>query len=815
MLKNYILVALRTLWKHRVYSLINIAGLAAGMACCLVIFLYVRDEVHFDRFHEHLDRIYRVTMRSTLSGELHTFARTPFPMGPQLAEEISGVETMVRLFGRSAGVQASGHEGRFQEPQFWFADSTFFRVFSFPLLRGDTATALVQPHSVLLTEETARKYFGTADPLGKTLLVEGRYPFTVTGVLRSLPPNSHIQFDFLASFQDVLPMESEEAQRFLRADWLFGPVHTYALLRPGSTKPQVEKQLPAFTTRHANHPMAASVQYDLQPLADIHLYSSFTDAEQKAPAVTSVYIVSAIAFLTLLIACINFINLSTARSFGRTKEVGIRKALGAQRIQVVRQFLGESLLISFIAFLLSLVLVEMLLPLVNSITEKSLSTAVLTEPDILLGFAVTFFCTGLLAGSYPALFISRAPASLAIRGVVSASVTGGGRLRKALVVAQFVISIVLISGALIIARQMQFLQNKSLGFHKNHIVTIPLFSENLLSVLGTKLDSTMRSTMNTFEESLLSNPKVEAVTLSSGLPGSGAVITLVIPEGYTKEDRQFIPWLSVDYDFAETYGLHVIAGRGFSRRAGTDHLSSFLLNETAARRFGWSPHEAIGKTMARGDAAGGKRGTVIGVVKDFHMSPLHEPIKPLVLDVSPLIFSYFSVRIRADNVPRTLAFIGDRWKEFFPERTFEYAFLDRQLDDLYRSEERLGRLINYFAGLAVFISCLGLLGLASFAASRRTKEIGVRKVLGASMWSILLLLVREFTLLVAAAFLIAVPLAYWGAMLWLREFAYRIQPDAFVFVLAGLSTLAVAWLTVGYLSIRAARMNPVFSLRYE
>lgn len=821
MFKNYLLVALRTLWKHRVYSFINIAGLAAGMACCFVIFLYVRDEISFDHFHERANRIYRITMHSTLSGEVHTFARTPFPMGPLLAEEIPGVETTVRLYGRSAGVEVHGRKGnsaeavRFQEPQFWFADSTFFRVFSFPLLKGDSATALTRPHSVVLTEETARKYFGTTDPVGQTMIVEGHYPFTVTGVLRSLPSNSHIQFDFLASIDDILSMENEGTQAFLRSDWLFGPVHTYALLRPNVTKQQVQQHLPAFITRHANHPMAAAVSYNMQALPDIHLYSAFTDEEQQTTAVTYVYIVSAIALLTLLIACINFINLSTARSLGRTKEVGIRKALGAQRTQIIGQFLGESLLLSFIAFLLSLVLAEILLPLVNSVTEKTLSTAVLAQPDVLIGFIVIFFCTGLLAGSYPAIFISRTRASVAIKGTAVVSTAGAGRLRKMLVIAQFVISMVLISGAIVIDRQMQFLHDKSLGFRKDHVVTIPLFSENLLSVLGTKLDATLRTTMNAFEESLLSNPKVEAVTLSSSLPGSGAVITLVIPEGHTEKDNLFISWLSVDYDFAETYGLQHIAGRGFSRKAGTDHLTSFLLNESAARLFGWTPQQAIGKTIARGDATGGKRGTVIGVVRDFHVSPLHEPLKPLILDVSPLIFGYFSVRIRAEDMPQTLGFLEQTWKKFFPDRTFEYEFLDRRLDTLYHSEERLGRLVRYFAGLAMFISCLGLLGLASFATAQRTKEIGVRKVLGASVWSILLLLVRECTLLVAAAFILALPLAWWSANLWLQEFAYRIQLGIAVFALAGISTLAIAWLTVGYLSIRAARMNPVLSLRCE
>jgi putative ABC transport system permease protein len=812
MIKNYLLVALRTLWKHRVYSLINIAGLAAGMACCLVIFLYVRDEMSFDRFHERAERIYRITMQSTLSGEVHSFARTPFPMGPLLTEEIPGVEAAVRVYGRSAGVQALQNgspleKARFQEPRFWFADSTFFRIFSFPLLKGNAAAALARPHSVVLTEETARKYFAAADPIGQTILVEGRYPFTVTGICRSLPSNSHIQFDFLASIDDILAMESNAAQNFLRSDWLFGPVQTYVLLRPGVTKKQVHSFFPAFIARHANHPMAASATYDLQRLADIHLYSEFTDEEQQASAITYVYIVSAIALLTLLIACINFINLSTARSLGRTKEVGIRKALGAQRTQIVRQFLGESLLITFVA--------EILLPLVNSITEKTLSTTVLTEPDVLLGFVVLFIFTGLLAGSYPALFISRVRIVMAMKGTPVVSTAGSGRLRKALVIAQFVISIVLISGAIIIARQMQFLHDKSLGFRKDHMITIPLFSENLLSVLGTKLDGSLRTTMNTFEDALLSNPKIEAVTLSSGLPGRGTVITLVIPEGHTGNDNLFIPWLSVDYDFAETYGLQQIAGRGFSRQAGSDHLTSFILNESAVRRFGWTPQQAVGKTIARGDATGGKKGTVIGVVRDFHMSPLHEPLKPLIIDVSPLIFGYFSVRIRAEDMPQTIGFIGDTWKKFFPDRMFEYEFLDRQLDTMYRSEERLGRLIRYFAGLAMFISCLGLLGLASFATAQRTKEIGVRKVMGASVWSILLLLVRECTLLVATAFVLAVPLAWWSANLWLQEFAYRIQPGISVFALAGMFTLIIAWLTVGYLSVRAARMNPVLSLRCE
>ncbi len=819
MLKNYVLVALRILLKQKGYAAINIAGLAAGMACCCVIFLYVADELSYDRYHERVDRIYRLTMTSRLSGSDRRFSRTALPVAPVLAAAFPEIEAVVRLYGRSAGTQVLNGDakpvlgGRFQEERFFFADSTVFRVFSFPLLKGDSATALAQPNSVVLTEETAHKYFGDADPMGHTLLFEGTHPMKVTGVARNLPDASCVHFDVLASF-DMLVLENQSAANFLNTDWLFGPLYTFVLLREGVDRKHIEQQLPDFARRHANPQYADKIRFSLQSMADIHLYSEYTD-EEHPNAITYVYIFSTIAILTLMVACINFINLSTARSFVRAREVGVRKALGAHRSQIVVQFLGEAFVIALAAFIISIALIELLLPGINELTEKHLSLFRQDSAAVLLGLAGIFLFTAFLAGCYPAFVISRLRPIAALRGGAVEHRASGGRLRRMLVVAQFAISIVLIAGAIIVSGQMTYMRSLPLGFYRDHVLTVPLFSEDLLTILGTPMTTELRSRTNAFEEALHRNPRVEAITLSSVLPGNGSVITSVLPEGVSHDIPIFISWLSVDYDFVQTYGLQILSGRSFSRQVGTDHLQAFIINEAAAKEFGWTIHNAVGKRLRRGDAQTGKDGVVVGVIRDFHVASLHERIRPMLMDVEPTTFAYFSIRVHSGDLHGTIAFIERTWKEFFPNRIFEYHFLNRQLESMYRSEEKLSGIIQGFALLAVFISCMGLLGLASFTTARRTKEIGVRKILGASVWNIVLLLVAEYTVLVLVAIGIALPVAWWGTYRWLEAFAYRIEPGPGMFIAAGAATLAIALLTVSWLSVRAALRNPAQALRYE
>ena len=789
MLKSYLTVALRSLRRHRAYSFINIAGLAVGMACVLLIFLYIQDERSYDQYHAKKDRIYRLVTSVAQAG-YEGVAKVPGAWGPAVLEDLPGIEAMTRL-RFSSTVLVNRGDLRFYEGGGFYADPALFDVFSFAMQQGDPATALDDPNGIVLTESLAQKYFPDENPLGQALTFNNQLERTVTGVLADVPANSHFTFTYL------LPIAAEPDS--LQYDWVRNQHYTYLLLDANTSPEAVLAQVPAVLARRTGEEAAARYTPRLQALTDIHLGSNLWREMAVNGNRDTLYGFALVAFCILLIACINFMNLATARSARRAREVGVRKASGARRSALMQQFLGESILMSSIAVVLAVALVSLSLPAFNQITGKTLALGVLAEGGMLLGLVGLTLLVGLLAGSYPAFVLSAFRPVSVLKGDVAG--TGRGRLRKTLVVVQFAISIILIVAVGVIDNQLRFIQSKDLGFNKEQIVIVPI------------RDNAMTGSIAAFKQELLSQPGVVSAAASGNLPGGGDWGFPLYPEGIPDDQRPPARILAVDHDFIDTYQMEVVAGRNFSDQ-GADAQGAFLLNEEAARQIGWA--DPIGKTMGLPPSISPEALTVVGVVKDFHFRSLHETIGPLVFfKPPPSWFSLFSIRISPDNIETTLARIEDVWDRFDPAHPLTHSFLDQGFQALYQSETLVQTLLNYAMALAIFIACLGLFGLAAFTAEQRTKEIGIRKVLGASASRIVLLLSKDFARLVALAFIVAAPLAYFAATYLLQDFAYQTTISGWIFFAAGLAALGIALLTVGYQAVKAALSDPVKALRYE
>ncbi len=798
MLKNYFKIAIRNLLKYKTYSFINIAGLAIGIAIVLLILLLVRDEISYDRYHENKDRIYRLITKVP-GAAYEAIAKVPGPWGVATHSEVPEVEKMTRFVFFNQTLVSRG-DIRDYEDGGLFADSTVFEIFSFALLKGDPKTALTRPNAIVLTEGLARKYFGDAEPLGQSLLFDNETEYLVTGVMRNVPHYSHFTFSFLVS------MASYTNPR--RDHWQWKQYYTYLLLRDGASPQAVEAKIPPILQQHLEAEVAASYTPMLQPLTDIHLHSNLFREMQPNSDVAYIYIVSAIAFFIVLIACINFMNLTTARATKRAKEVGIRKATGAHQSLLVKQFLGESVFTSFMALLLALGLVEILLPAFNSLTGKQLSSETFLNPLYFGALAGMALIVGLLAGSYPAFVLSALKPAAVLKGtpLLSPLTKGGFRglgqasLRKSLVVFQFAISACLMIATGVIYSQMEFIQNKKLGFNEEQLITIPI------------RDDAMRAKYETVKRELMQNPNVLRVSASGNLPGGGDWGIPYQPEGFPPKQIPAMRVLAVDHDFVETLGMEVASGRTFSKEHLTD-ASAYLINEEAAKQLAWT--DPLGKTIAM-PTIERAAGPVVGVLKDFHFRSLHEKIGPILLFIPPPDwFTVFSVRVKPENISETLKFLERKWTELDPVYPFTYQFFDEQFAQLHQAEQRMGKLLGYVSILTILIACLGLFGLASFSAEQRTKEIGVRKVLGASAASLVSLLSQDFCKLVLVANVVAWPISYFIMHRWLEDFAYRINISWEVFVLAGGLALVLALATVSTQAIKAALSNPVESLRYE
>jgi putative ABC transport system permease protein len=797
MFKSYFKIALRNLRKQKVYSLINVLGLAAGMACFIIISLYVLHEYSFDKFHEKSGCIYRIVAEHKWYDQFNRIAVTSGPLAPALVRDFPEVTKATR-FGSLYPALVSYREQHFYEGGVFYADSSIFDIFTFPLLNGNPQDALSRPFSAVITTEIAQKYFGEYDPLEKVLSIDKVGDFIVTAVMQKIPPKSHLQFNILLSFATLYHIKPDHVESWTNRSYL-----TYVLLRKDYRSEDFEAKLPAFLDKYTGQSQTRETDYVtlyLQGLEDIYLRSDFQFDLAVTGDAKYIYIFSAIAIFILLIACINFMNLSTARSLVRAKEVGVRKVMGGHRVQFVRQFLFESQLMSLIGLLLALVLVEFVLPTFNNIIAKDLHIDYRHHLVSILCAALGLsFLVGLVAGSYPAFFLSGLKSVNTLKG--PAQTDASGFQRNGLVLFQFAITIALVIGVLVISNQLHYVRNRNLGMTSEQVIVVQL------------MGSSVQDRTDSFKSELLRHPNVIMASASSTVPVRSKQQHPFRTEGSDEKDRIWMNVYSVDADFIATLGLALVAGRNFSSQAGHatagQAASGFILNKTAAETFGWE--DPIGRRIYRKSSLG----PIIGVVEDFHITSLHHNIEPVVLFMGPGNKRYVLTQIRPENIPETIAYLRNKWKEFEPNRPFTYAFLDEYFDQAYRSEERLSQILRSFSFLAIFIACLGLFGLAAFATERRTKEIGIRKVFGATVATVTALLSKDFVKLVLLANIIAWPIAWYAMHKWLQNFAYRINIGWWVFALAGGLALFIALLTVSAQAVRAALANPVEVLKHE
>ena len=800
MFKNYLKIAVRNIFRHKAYSLINICGLALGMACCILILLFIQDELNYDRYPDQSQQIYRLALEADVGGGTRRIAPVGPPYAEIFGEAMPEIQKTVRI-NRGERVLVGYGNKKFFEEYFFYADPTIFEMFTFRILQGDPASALATPFSVVLTEAMARKYFGSDDPIGQTITLGNEHDFQVTAVMQDIPAGSHFSFDFVASLETLADLHGK---RYLTHPGYLS-FYTYLLLEKNANPGELTQKIAALVSQKFGAKLAATRRFFLQPLESIHLHSQLEGELEANSSVSFMYIYAAIALFILLIASFNFMNLSTARSANRAKEVGMRKVLGAFRMQLIKQFLGESILLSFLSLVFAGGIAVLLLPLFNSLTSKELALEHFLGSGLFLAFLGIVLLIGICAGLYPAFFLSAFQPVRTLKGKFGTAGRSSS-LRRILVVAQFSISVVLITGTLIIQKQLRYMRGQNLGFNQEQVVIIPMYDENVIK------------TYDSLKQELLRNPAIISASASSSVPGKPGWSIAYRYEGAPDGQYESLITFFVDYDFVETLGLTLLAGRNFSQAFPSDPDNAFIINETAVEKFGWTDplnKEIIWPSDLRRLDAIVKQGRVVGVVKDFNVTSLHENIGPVILQIRPQNLSYISLRIRPRDISSTLAFIQDKWTQFSPAFPYEYSFLDEDFDKLYRADAKIGRIIGMFSLLAIFIACLGLFGLGSFSAEQRTKEIGIRKVLGASAGGVVLLLSKEFAKWVLAANVIGLPAAYFVMQRWLQNFAYRTGFGVGVFVLSLGLTLAIALITVSYQSIRAAVANPIDSLRYE
>ncbi len=805
MLKNYIKIAIRNMFRNRLYSLINLFGLALGLAACLMIWLWVQDELSYDRFHANAKRIFRVERKvdfRDLHGQTPTTAGA---YGPALISDYPEIINYARLHRNELSIK--DQKNVFHKQRLIVADNSIFEIFDFHLERGDPKAALIQPKSMVLSRANALKYLGTEDAVGKSVTVDwggSLADFQITGILEEIPHNSHVRFDVLASI-------SSYPQKQINT-WSNNFLYTYVLVQKGTDTKELENKFSGFLTKYMAADFAKILgpeadvndifQLKLYPLLDIHLHPAQEFEIEPQGSLSSVYIFSAIAVLILVIACINFMSLSTARANKRSREVGIRKTIGAQKNQLRGQFLGESVLLAFMASILAVLLIRGFIPVFNAISGKALSLGALFQGSnwvVLVGITLA---AGLLAGLYPALYLTRFDPAKVLKGGAQSG-SGKSVFRRSMALFQFVISIALIIGTLVIFKQMEFVQNKSLGFDKENVVLLPADSR------------TVHQNIEAFKNVLADDSRIKSIAVSSNVPGNAMFSDTAYKRPDTDEVFSLV-FMSVDYDFVDTYGFKVVQGRAFSKEFSTDSAGAIMINRAAAREIGYTPGEAVGKKLLRFLSFDEfKEFTIVGVVEDFHFKSLHRIIEPCLFVLDPDDFDLISVRVLPGDVRGTIGFIQKKWGEIFPGEQFEYNFLDNRIDLLYKSEGRMRSIFLIFSILSVFVACLGLFGLATFTAEERTKEIGVRKVLGASAVNILLLLSKEFSKWVLVANLFAWPIAYLVMKRWLQNFAYQTDIGLWPFLLSALLIMIIALLTVSYQSVKAALVNPVDCLKYE
>lgn len=804
MVKNYFKIAWRNIRKNKLFFFINIAGLSIGIATCFVIMLYVYNELSYDRFNKNADDIVRIVFDANINGGKIYEAGVMPPVAETMKKDFPEVRDATRLvpFGSS---KINYKDQSFKGDQLAFVDPNFFSVFTLPLVEGDKNTALLKPNSVVISKRTAEKYFGKDNAIGKTieLTANKNTLYTITGVMENIPENSHFHFDICGSMKSLESSKSDS--------WMFGNFYTYLLLNPGADRNKMESQLPAMVQRYMGsqiqQSMGVSFQqfvtkgnklgFDLQPLTSIHLHSATNNELEPGGDATFVYIFGGVALFMVIVACINFINLSTAGASKRAKEVGVRKVVGSDRFQLIWQFLSESVLITLFALIIAFAFVVLALPAFNNISGKELSF----NASQLIAFVGLGLIVGLIAGIYPAFYLSSFKPIAVLKGKLTSSNKSFG-LRSGLVVFQFFISVCLIVGTIVVYQQMKFIQNKDLGYNKEQLLTIP--NSYLLG-----------NNEKSFKQQLLQDSRILSATMSWYKPAGPSNFNnaLAYPQG---NDNNIVNGVDyhVDEEYIPTLGMKMIAGRNFSKDFATDS-SAIILNETAARSFGWNNTTAIGKTVIRQNSDKGNNFPfhVIGVVKNFNFKSLHEAVSPLYMTLQPeggLIF-----KIKTTDVAGLISSMKKQWDSYKPEEPFSYSFMDDLFNKTYAAEQKTSTVLNIFSILTIFVASLGLFGLVTYTAEQRTKEIGIRKVLGASVMQVTQMLSREFVKLVLIACVIAFPVAWFAMNKWLQEFAYRIHISWVVFAIAAVASISIALLTVSWQSIKAALANPVKSLRTE
>lgn len=796
MFKNYIKIAWRNILKGKLYSVINITGLAVGLACCVFILLYVQKDLSYDQFHANKERIYRVS--NEFKGQTEWTGGGPawavHPLMATIENNIPEVEEAAQVSVNDGDTIVGREEQRFYEKYFAHATPSFFEIFSFPILEGDIAT-LHQPYTLFLSESMAEKYFPRDNPVGKTLLINNERDYTVTGIFADFPDNSHLRLDFVGS------RESQIASGDVIPDnWRGGGALTYVLLHEQADPEAFREKLVQVRDDYALEAYNMSkddpgIRFSATPLTDIHLYSNFSSEQIPQGDITYVYLFSAIALLVLLIACINYMNLATARAASRAKEVGIRKTSGAFRGQLIKQYLGESFITALFALLLTAILVEFFLPTVNNLMARSLTISWL-NPGVLAIFGVLWIVVGIGAGMYPAFFLSKFNPIQAVK--TKGQLQSRGTIRKGLIIFQLAVSIALIICTVVIQRQIQFIQDRKPGFNQAQILMIPNTSR-------------LVDQLQPLESELTSLSGVEYVTTSSFEPGEAGGISLVEAkeiEGYFSDEPLFLQNIWGGFDFTQTFGLQITDGRSFDRTYSTDLDQAVLLNETAVRKLGWD--QPVGKTINYGNEK-----KVIGVVEDFHVSSLKDEIEPLIILPVETSEEFLAVRISSVSLGNTISQIENIWNTVVPSIPFRYAFLDDSFDALYRTELRLRSLLTTFALFAILIASLGLVGLSAFTAEQRTREIGIRKVLGASVRQIVTLLTKDFVKWFVLGLLVAVPVATVVMNHWLRSFQYKVQLDSWTYIFAAIICFMIVLMAVSWQSVRAAMADPATSLRTE
>lgn len=818
MLRNYFTIAIRNLTKHRFYTFINIMGLAVGIASCLVIVLFVLSELGYDKHHINANRIYRINGEIKFGGNHYQLAVAPAPLGETLLQDFPEVETAVRFRSRGSYlVKPSETADNIKEDNVIWADSTFFKIFTVPVLQGDAGSALKEPSTLAISEKLANKFFPDGNALGQTLIMDNRWPMKVTAVFEDMPESGHFKFDILIS---MAGLEEAKSTNFLSNNF-----QTYILLKEGTDANALEKKLPGIVLKHVG-PQAAQIlggeftmekfeasgnklAYTLMPLLSIHLHSDLTGEFRPNGDITYVYLFSAIALLILIIACINFMNLSTARSSNRAKEVGVRKVMGSLRSHLIRQFLTESVLLSLFSFLLALILAYIFVPVFNDLAQKTLVLP-LSNPKF---YGIVFMGSlgvGIMAGLYPSFFLSAFKPVNVLKGHVALGMKSG-LIRSGLVVFQFVISIFLIIGTITVNQQLRYIQNKKIGFEKDQVLIVH--------------DAyALKDKTQIFKEEVSKNSFIQSGTISGFLPVNGwRSDNTYWPEGGqpTQENMVGMQNWTVDYDYAKTFGMNMKVGRFFSEEFLSDS-TAVVMNEAAIKQFNFE-EDPLGKKVSTftGNNPDGspdmnsiKSWTIVGVVENFHFESLKQNVSPLAFFLEKNNGSV-AFRFEAKNTQDVITAVEKTWKNLAPGQPFQYSFLDEDFASLYSTEQRLGKTFAVFAGLAILIACLGLFGLTAFTAEQRTKEIGIRKVLGASVSGIVFMLSKDFGKLVLLAFVLATPFAWWSVNIWLEDYQYKVEIGWWVYVLSGVVAFLIAWLTMSYQSIKAATSNPVKSLRSE